>query len=498
LSIESDGRTLQLRLAAPEGGATLRIKDGDTVVWEGSHTTDLQLEIDLEAWQVPEPLRQLFGVNLPPLTDYSTAAFTPLATSWIGLATLTCDKTTGTGFWSERAVLPGQMLPISVLAGSLHYAQAVFEGQKVFFVRDGEETSARTFRADRNARRMWHSALRMGIPLDTSTVDGSPLDAEGFVSLYGELVRKAIAANADAGLFEGEFAPHDRSDPDFNWHATPPALYVRPILFATGPVLGVKPADHYTLVMYVTPVGKYRGDMVLRVERTHPRAVKGGTGAVKASCNYAPTLTMMQELTENRAAATADQPWESVFDDILFIGPGEQIEEMGGANFFVLGREGDALVLRTPPSLQESDEADTILPGVTRDTVLEIGRSLGLNVQVDQISLARLMEMSPAEARATAVFTTGTAAGIAPVVALLDGDRAQHFAVWDDVDDDVRHRHLSADPVAPGSALETGKRIRTLLFRSQLGDRAGIERVAGEHAAGLLTKLDGWVESFSL
>ncbi|MCP4871521.1 MAG: hypothetical protein GY898_22650 [Proteobacteria bacterium] len=498
MSIESDGRTLQLRLKAPDGGAPLRIKDGDTVVWEGAHGTDLQLEIDLEAWQVPEPLRQLFAVNLPPLTDYSPNAFNPLATSWISLATLSYDKTAGTGFWSQRATLPGQMLPISVLAGSLHYAQAVFEGQKLFFTTEGDTVTARTFRAERNAERMWRSALRMGIPLETTTIDGAPLDSDGFVALYQELVRKAVAANAEAGLFAGEFAPHDLSDPDFNFHSTPPALYVRPILFATGPVLGVKPAEHYTLAMYVTPVGKYRSDMVLRVEREHPRAVKGGTGAVKASCNYAPTLTMMEALVQNRNNATADQPWESVFDDVLFIGPGGLIEEMGGANFFVLGPEGGELVLRTPPSMQESDEADTILPGVTRDTVLEIAHSLGLNVQVDQISLARLMEMNDAEARATAVFTTGTAAGIAPVVALLDGERVQHFAVWDDVDDNVRHRHLTADPVTPGSALKVGKTIRTLLFRSQLGDEAGIERIAGGSAETLLQKITGWVESFEL
>jgi branched-chain amino acid aminotransferase len=498
MSIESNGRTLQFHLAAPDGGAPLRIKDGDTVVWEGQIGTKLHIEFDLETWQVPEPLRQLLGISLPPLSQYSLNAFTPLATSWLGLATLTYDRKAGTGFWSERAVLPGQMLPISVMAGSLHYAQAVFEGQKIFFTTDGDTVSARTFRATRNAERMWRSALRMGIPVDSTTLDDAPLDLDGFVALYQDLVQSTVEANARAGLFEGEFAPHDITNPDFNWHSTPPALYVRPILFATGAVLGVKPAEHYTLAMYVTPVGKYRSDMVLRVERTHPRAVKGGTGAVKASCNYAPTLTMMQALTENRDSATADQPWESVFDDILFIGPGEFIEEMGGANFFVLADEGGELVLRTPRSVQETEEADTILPGVTRDTVLEIARSLGVNVQIDEISLARLMELSDDEARRVAVFTSGTAAGIAPVVALLDGGRVQHFAVWDDVDDPARHRHLTADPAAPGSALAMGKLIRTLLFRSQLGDLEGIRRLAGDRANDLLRKLEGWVESFPI
>ncbi len=497
MAIEVDGRTLSLTLAAPDGGAPLTIKDGDEIVWQGTLGTRLGFELDLAAWDVPEPLRQLLGVSLPPLTNYSRAAFNPLATSAISLATLTYDRAAERGAWSERAVLPGQLLPISVMAGSLHYAQTVFEGQKIFFVKDGDGVAARTFRAGRNALRMWRSALRMGIPLPNSTVDGVRLDEAGFTTLYDELVRKAIAANA-ASLFGGDFQPHDLDDPDFDFHSTPPSMYVRPILFATGPVLGVKPAEHYTLAMYVTPVGKYRSDMVLRVEREHPRAVKGGTGAVKAACNYAPTLTMMQALAANRAAATPSRPWEQTFDDILFIGPGGMIEEMGGANFFVLGDEGGELVLRTPPSVQESDAADTILPGVTRDTVLEIAASLGIRVEVDQISLARLMEMSHDEARATAVFTTGTAAGIAPVVALLDGDRVQHFAIWDDVADDVRCRHLTADPVAPDSALALGKTIRTLLFRSQLGDEAGIRRVAGAAADDLLGKLESWATAIRL
>ncbi len=491
MSIQSDGKTLRVTLAAPEGGAPLSLKDGDAVLWQGDVTDRLEVDLDLEEWNAPEPLRQLFGKSLPPLSGYSRGAFVPLATEAIALATLNLDPQSGTATWSEPAVLDGQMLPLSMMAGTLHYAQSVFEGQKAYFTTDGERTTARLFRAGRNAQRMWTSALRMGIPVDLA---GS---AESFAALYDDLSKKAIRANASA-LFTGEFQAHRIDDPDFDWHSTPPALYLRPIIFASGPVLGVKPSDQYVFAVYVTPVGKYRSDMVLRVEREHPRAVKGGTGAVKASCNYAPTLTMMMELAANRSAATAQTPWTDVFDDILFTGPGGEIEEMGGANFFVLAEENGALVLHTPPSVQEDDGADTILPGITRDTVLEIARSLGLDVRVDRISLARLMELSVDEARRTAVFTTGTAAGIAPVVALLDGKRVQRFAVWDDVNDPVRHRKLDADPVAPGSTLEVGKQIRTLLFRCQLGDVDGIARVAGEHAGGLLRRLERWVDAFDV
>ena len=329
MSIESDGKRLQLRIAAPEGGAPLRLKDGDTVLWEGNLAQGLDLEFDLEDWGVPEALRQLLSISLPSVDRYSREAFVPLDTALISLATLDVDPATGRGRWSDRAILPGQMLPLSMMSGVLHYAQSVFEGAKVFFVRDGDGVSARMFRGRRNAARMWRSALRMGIPLDTSEVGPMPLTAQGFEELYLALVRDAVMANVRAGLFEGAFSALDVASDDFNWTATPPALYVRPLLFASGPVLGVKPSGHYTFAVYVTPVGKYRSDMVLRVEREHPRAVKGGTGGVKASCNYAPTLTLMKALTENKASVTASTPWMSVFDDILFLGPGEQIEEMG-------------------------------------------------------------------------------------------------------------------------------------------------------------------------
>lgn len=491
MSIQSDGKSLRVSIAAPRGGAPLELKDGTDVLWQGDVGESLELELDLDDWDVPEPVRQLLSNSLPPLTSYSRASFVPLATESIALATLTFDKESGTARWSKPGVLNGQMLPLSMMAGSLHYAQAVFEGQKAYFTTDGEQISARLFRAERNASRMWRSAQRMGIPVELAS------DAQTFAALYDDLARRAINANT-AGLFAGEFQPHRIDDPAFDWHSTPPALYVRPILFASGPVLGVKPSDQYVLAFYVTPVGKYRSDMVLRVEREHPRAVKGGTGNAKASCNYAPTLTMMMELSANREAATAETPWTQIFDDILFTGPNAEIEEMGGANFFMLAIQDGRPVLTTPPSVQEEDGADTILPGITRDTVLEIARSLGLDVHVDTISLARLMELSAEEARRTAVFTTGTAAGIAPVVALLDGDRVQRFAVWDDVNDPNRHRRLTADPVPAGSALQVGKQIRTLLFRSQLGDHEGIKRVAGDRADALLRRLEGWVQSFTI
>jgi branched-chain amino acid aminotransferase len=502
MSVRSDGRQIQLHVAAPPGGAPLRLLDGDRVLWEGELSQGLRLELDGERWGVPEPLRELLAQSLPLMAEnYSPRAFAPLATPWTGLATYTVDIPARRGRWSAPALIPGQTLPISVMAGVIHYAQSVFEGSKVFFrkMADGS-VEARMFRTRSNAGRMWRSALRMGVPLEMAAGTGGPGTPETWDAFYLDLVRRTVRANVAAGLFQGGFQPHELGDPKFNWDATPTALYIRPALFATGPVLGVKPSAHYTLMMYVTPVGKYRGDLVLRLERQRPRAFHGGTGAVKASCNYAPTLTMMAELTENKLRATETTPWHQIYDDILFLNDVGDFEEMGGANFFVIGQEKGKVVLRTPSSIFEDDAADTILPGVTRGSLLEIATEIGMEVEVGPLPAARLLEIDEGEARRTAVFTSGTAAGVAPVVALLDGERVQRFAVWDDVDDPSRHRTLKADPAPAGSALAMGRLLRTLLFRIQLGDDAGVRNLLPKLGDRLLqkTRAEAWVEVFRI
>jgi branched-chain amino acid aminotransferase len=500
MPIEVEGRALSLSLPAPDGGARLSLHDGDQELWSGTVRGGLRLQLDAGEWGVPAPLLDLLSIRLPGLDSYSIDEFAPLATGFLSLATLRLDKVTGRGRWIGPSPVPGQMLPLNVMAGAIHYAQSVFEGCKVFFCRRGDGVQARMFRPRRNAARMWRSALQMGIPLDASEFDGAPMTAASFEELYLGMVRQAVHANL-GGLFGGAFEPLDTASPDFKWNETPPSVYVRPVLFASGPVLGVKPAEHYTLGMYITPVGKYRADLVLRIERDHPRAFKGGTGAAKASCNYAPTLSMMKALKANKKHPPAGSTWTDIYDDILFVDSEGRIEEMGGANFFVMRQEGGSISLRSPRSWDEDRSADTILPGITRSSVLALGRLLGLDVRVEDIALTELLELPEDESRRTVVFTTGTAAGIAPVVALLGADRRTwRFAVWDSIDDPLRLRTLPADDAPVGSALDAAKRLRTVLFRVQLGDEAGLRRVAPDHADAILAyaESEGWLETFAV
>ncbi|HCP47990.1 MAG TPA: hypothetical protein DIU15_18260 [Deltaproteobacteria bacterium] len=496
---KSDGTNITVDLSPVDGEGAVRLTAGDRVLYEGSVAGGLKLEVDGRSWGVPDAVLELLSQKLPPVSTYSPNAFAPLATPFVTLSSLNMLAGGETPTWTTQGSIQGQTIPISVLAGSLHYAQSVFEGAKTFFVRheDGR-VEARMFRPRKNARRLWRSARHMGVPLERSDWKGMRLTEDRFADFYEEMTREAVQVNAAGGLFEGAFMPIDRSDPQHSWDATPRSLYLRPILFATGAVLGVKPASHYTFAVYTTPAGRYRSDLVLRVERERARAYPGGTGAVKAACNYAPTLPMMSELVANRARATAETPWKEVYDDILFLSRDGLVEEMGGANFFLLGEEGGQLVLRTPPSTQDSADADTILPGVTRDTVLQLAELLGLVVEVGPIPISRLTELSVADARKTAVFTTGTAAGVAPVVALLDRQGSPEFAVWDDVSDAARRRRLTADHGPPGSALAAGRLLRTVLFRIQLGDEEGLRELIPDRADAILAHVreQNWVQSF--
>lgn len=500
MKIRQQGERLSASLDAPAGGAAAQLWDGDRLLWEGRATQGLRLELDAPTWQVPAPLQDLMSLALPHHASWTADKFAPLHTEWLGLATCRLTPDLVRGQWTEPAAVPNSLLPLSIVAGVLHYAQSVFEGAKVFFRRhDGGRIEARTFRSDRNARRMWNSALRMAMPLERTSRQGVNVVQQVFSDLYRDTVRAAVDANIKAGLFAGAFQPIDVDDPTFPWHYAPRALYLRPVLFASGPVLGVRPSDHYTLAVYVTPAGRYRADLVLRVERDRHRAWPGGTGAVKAAANYAPTLLMMKELLDNKLRRTDETPWQEIFDDLLFVDGAGNIEEMGGANVFALHVEGDRVIMRTPPSIDDDAHADTILPGVTRETLVVLAQLLGAEVRVEALPLASILERSKDPAERIA-FTTGTAAGVAPVVGLLDRGEFHRLATWDAVDDPSRNRRLSPDPAPDGGALAFGKRLRDVLFRVQLGDERGLRRVAPDHADAILAHVADhrWIESFDV
>jgi hypothetical protein len=173
---------------------------------------------------------------------------------------------------------------------------------------------------------------------------------------------------------------------------------------------------------------------------------------------------------------------------------------MGGANFFVLRKDGERLLLRTPPSMRERGDADTILPGVTRSTIIDLASLLGIEVEVERIKLRSCMDMDVHRARRTAVFTTGTAAGVAPVIGLRHAGKVQRFGVWDDVDSPQRNRRLKADPSPPGSALNAAKILRGVLFALQFGDEQRLREHAGEYAEVVIARAveQNWIQKFEV
>lgn len=265
--------------------------------------------------------------------------------------------------WQAAGVLPYADLALDPAASALHYGQSVFEGMKAFRRPGG----LALFRPRAHAERLVVSARRLAMP---------PVDPE--LLLAG--VRALLAA--DAG-----------------WMPSAPgtSLYVRPVLYASEPFLGVRAAKAYTLLVFVSPVGGYFGDerpLRIWVERARARAAPGGIGAAKASANYVASLLPAEE-----AKARG-------FDQVLWLDAAEHrwLEEIGTMNVFA--RIGDGLV--TPPL------GGTILAGVTRDSVLTLARARGVRAEERPVSLD---ELSAAHRAGTLreLFGTGTAAVVSPI-----------------------------------------------------------------------------------
>ena len=270
------------------------------------------------------------------------------------------------GQWSGGRIAPLENFSLHPGALVLHYAQEIFEGLKAFPQPDG---SVALFRPEMNARRFQASALRMAMPL----VDES-------------LFLDAVLALAET----------DRAwMPEF-----PGSLYIRPAMIATQPYLGVSSSTEYKFFVITLPAGKYfsnldpgPGAVDVLVSESMVRAWPGGTGNVKTAANYAITL----QITAKATAAGLNQ--------VLFLdsSPQRRVEEMGGMN--VLFVEDGGLV--TPPL------SGTILPGITRDSLLTLARDLGLGVREYAYSLDELTsgvksgKISEAIACGTAAVATG-------------------------------------------------------------------------------------------
>ena len=277
------------------------------------------------------------------------------------------------GKWGKGGLTDNPNVTLNECAGILQYGQEVFEGLKAYKTKDGRTV---TVRPDMNAKRMIDSAKRLEMP---------PVSEEMFM----EAVDQVVAANRDW-------------IPPFE---TGGALYLRPYLFASGPVIGVKPSDEYQFRLFGTPVGSYFKNGVKPITicvSDFDRAAPRGTGHIKAGLNYAMSL---------HAYITAHT---NGFDENMFLDPATRtyVEETGGANFLFVKKDG---TLVTPKS-------DSILPSITRRSLITIATDmLGMKVEHRPVKLTEVGDFAEAG-------LCGTAAVICPVGKVVDHDKVYNIA----------------------------------------------------------------------
>ncbi|EYU24229.1 hypothetical protein MIMGU_mgv1a024195mg [Erythranthe guttata] len=250
-------------------------------------------------------------------------------------------------------------IELSPCAGVLNYGQGLFEGTKAYRREGG---GVFLFRPQENAIRMQTGAQRMCMP--------SPSTAQ-----FVDAVKQTALANK-------------------RWIPPPGkgSLYIRPLLFGSGPVLGLAPASEYTFLVYASPVGNYfkegTAPLNLYVEDEFHRATRGGAGGVKSITNYAPVLKAISRARDRG------------FSDVLYLDSVNKtnIEEVSSCNVFML--KGN--VLSTP------EINGSILEGITRKSIMDIASNLGYRVEERSITIKDVMD-------ADEVFCTGTAVGVAPV-----------------------------------------------------------------------------------
>jgi branched-chain amino acid aminotransferase len=274
--------------------------------------------------------------------------------------------------WHDARIAPRAALSIDPASSVLHYAQEIFEGLKAYRLDDG---GTALFRPDANARRFRDSAVRLAMP---------ELPEELFV----ESIERLVAADRQ-WIPEGEGA-----------------LYLRPFMFASEVFLGVKPASEYLYMVIASSVGAYwkGGVRAIKVwvSREHTRAAPGGTGAAKCGGNYAASLVAQKAAIEQGC------------DQVVFLDAAERrwIEELGGMNLFFVFADGR---LRTPPL------TGTILPGITRDSLLTLARDAGLTVEEEPYAIDQWRD-DARSGRLTEAFACGTAAVVTPIGEVADRD----------------------------------------------------------------------------
>lgn len=277
---------------------------------------------------------------------------------------VTLHWTTDRG-WHEGKVTARAPLSLDPACAVLHYAQEIFEGMKAYRTAKGECV---LFRPDMNATRFARSAERLAMPVVPENV---------FIQAVEELVR-----------IDKDWVPSGAG-----------SLYLRPFMFASEAFLGVRPAQEYIFCVIACPVGPYfkGGDRPLKlwVSDQYTRAAPGGTGAAKCGGNYAASLIAQAEATEHGC------------DQVVFLDAAEHryVEELGGMNLFFVMNDGSIV---TPPL------TGTILPGITRNSIIEIARELGMKVTEAPYTLEQWRDDAQS-GRLSEAFACGTAAVVAPI-----------------------------------------------------------------------------------
>lgn len=268
--------------------------------------------------------------------------------------------------WHDARITPYGPLTLDPATAVLHYAQETFEGMKAYRHGDG---SIWTFRPEENAARMVRSSKRLAFP---------ELPVDDFVQAVDALVTS-----------------------DQRWVPDPAgekSLYIRPFMIATETFLGVRPAQHVTFMVIVSPAGAYfKGGVKpvnLWLTTEYTRAGRGGMGAAKTGGNYASSLVAQQEAIAQGC------------DQVVFLDAQEltYVEELGGMNMYFLYDDGHIV---TP-------ETGTILEGITRSSIIELAGKLGHQVEERRFSIDEWRE-GVASGEIVEVFACGTAAVVTPV-----------------------------------------------------------------------------------
>ena len=272
------------------------------------------------------------------------------------------------GGWAEPELIPYGPLSLDPATAVLHYGQEIFEGMKAYRQPDG---GVALFRPEANARRFAKSAERLALP---------QMPEQLFIETVEALVKQDSA-----------WVPQKVGE----------ALYIRPFLIATEVGLGVRPSNKATYLIIATPAGAYFDPskaVSVWISTEYVRAALGGTGEAKCGGNYAASLVAQQAAAKEGC------------DQVVWIDAIERkwIEEMGGMNlYFVKGKGADAKVIT--PKL-----TGTLLPGITRDSILSAAKDLGYQTEEVMLSIDDWRD-GVKSGDITEIFACGTAAVVSPV-----------------------------------------------------------------------------------